>query len=175
MYPLALSVINDAASYEARKHAARKLLEGYYDADAYRRAIRAVCVDKAREERAAFGVKIKPSEISAQAREVAARALSQQRDAIREGYTGGRISATIRRWFDKVNGNSYFVVWLTVPQSTGPDARMKAPFKYGYGDQPAWETVEFLCSFGLFEKTGNMPSTYPIDFSDDGYMPRRTL
>ncbi len=175
MYPLAMSVINDPASYEARKHAARKLLEGYHDQDAYRRAIRAVCVDKAQEERVAFGVKIKPAEITAQAREVAERALSEQRDTIRVNYTGGRIGATIRQWFDKVNGNSYFTVWLSVPQSTGPDARLKVPFQYGYGNQPKWEAVEFLCTFGLFEKTGNMPSTYPIDFEDHGYMPRRTL
>ena len=176
MYPLSLSVIHDGASYEARKHAARKLFEGYHDRPAYFRDIRAICALKARDERASFGVKIKPADITAQAREVADYMETYTREAISTGYTGAQCIATIRRWFDKVNGNSYFVAWVRIPQSNGGYARVKVPYQYGSGSHPEWETVRHLKRLGLFsEIEGDTPSMFPIVFEDQGYMPRRTL
>jgi hypothetical protein len=176
MYPLALSVINDPASYEARRHAARKLLEGYYDRETFRRDIRAICALKARDERAAFGVKIKPQEITTQSAEVAENALDHARDTIRARYTGGQCFATIRRWWDRQSGNSYFSVFVRVPQDNGGFASIRVPYQYGRDDQPRWETVDQLIGLGIFSKAeDHRPASYPVDFEDLGYVARRTL
>lgn len=176
MYPLALSVMNDAASYEARKHAARKYLEGFSDLTEYRRDIRAICALKARDERASFGVKIKPAEITAQAREVADSMLTHERETIAANYTGTQCLARIRRWWDKTNGVSYFVVWIKIPQTNGGFATVKVPFQNGYGSHPEWTACRALKDLGLFPDVAeDAPRFFPVDFEDQGYMPRRTL
>jgi len=176
MYPLAISVINDPLTYEARKHAARKMIEGYYDRDAYRRTIRAITNDKARAERAAFNVKIKPAEITAQAAEVADYALTHERECIAQGYDKTqRIGASIRRWWDDANGNSYFSVWIRIPQIDGGFSTVKVPYQYGRDSHPEWETVRALVELGIFEEGTRLPRECPIDFDDQGYMKRNTL
>jgi hypothetical protein len=175
MYPLALSVNHDSASYDARLHAARKLLQGYYKPAEFMRDIRAICALKARDERAAFRVKIKPADITTQAREVADYALNHAREMIRDGYTGGRCHATIRRWWDKTNGNSYFSVTVRIPQLSG-FTLFYVPYQYGYGSQPEWETVSELVSLGLFKRAEHhSPGSYPVDFEDQGYMQKGKL
>jgi len=177
MYPLALSVINDPASYDARRHAARKMLEGYFDRDAYRRDIRALCALKARDERATFGVKIKPADITAQAREVADYMLAHERETIAAHYpAGARCHAIIRRWWDKTNGVSYFTVTVRVPQDGGGFTLVKVPFQSGYGSHPEWVTARALVELGLFPAaTPDSPRMYPIDFEDQGYMAKGRL
>ena len=176
MYPIALSVINDSATYPARRDAARRRLEGITDLEQFRRYIRAIVNDKAREERASFGVKIKPAEITAQALEVAEHALTHERECIRDGYSGARCLASIRRWKDKLNGVSYFVVWIRIPQVSGSFAMIKVPFQNGYGSHPEWVAVDTLIGLGLFSRANHhMPGSYPVDFDDQGYMARKTL
>ena len=176
MYPLALSVINDSSTYPARRDAARRHLEGITDREQFRRDIRAIVNDKARQERASFGVKIKPADITAQALDVAEHAMNHERECIRDGYNGARCLASIRRWLDKWNGNSYFVTWIRIPQASGSFAMVKVPFQYGYGSHPEWVTVETLIGLGLFPRSEHhMPGSYPVDFEDQGYMARKTL
>ena len=175
MYPLALSVNHDGASYDARLHAARKLLQGYYKPEEFMRDIRAICALKARDERAAFRVKIKPADITTQAREVADYAINHAREMIRDGYTGERCLASIRRWWDGANGNSYFSVTVRIPQPSG-FTLFYVPFQYGNDSQPEWETVLQLVSLGLFERAEHhSPGSYPIDFEDQGYMQKGKL
>lgn len=177
MYPLALSVINDSASYDARRQAARKLLEGYFDRDAYRRDIRALCALKARDERAAFGVKIKPADITVHAREVADYMLAHERETIAARYpAGARCHAIIRRWWDKINGVSYFTVTVRVPQDGGTFTLVKVPFQNGYGSHPEWVAAGALVELGLFPRAApDSPRMYPIDFEDQGYMRKGQL
>lgn len=176
MYPLALSVINDSATYPARRDAARRRLEGITDLEQFRRDIRAIVNDKARQERESFGVKIKPADITAQALEVAEHALTHERECIRDGYSGASCLASIRRWKDKLNGVSYFVVWIRIPQVSGSFAMIKVPFQNGYGSHPEWVAVDTLIGLGLFPRADrHMPGSYPVDFDDQGYMARKTL
>ncbi len=175
MYPLALSVNHDGASYDARLHAARKLLQGYHKPAEFMRDIRAICALKARDERARFSVKIKPADITAQAREVADYALNHAREMIRDNYTGERCHATIRRWWNKANGNSYFSVTVRIPQPSGFTI-FYLPFQYGYGSQPEWETTSALLGLGLFHKSeDHRIASYPVDFEDQGYMQKGKL
>jgi hypothetical protein len=175
MYPLALSVNHDGASYDARLHAARKLLQGYYKPAEFMRDIRAICALKARDERAAFRVKIKPADITTQAREVADYALNHAREMIRDGYTGERCHATIRRWWDGANGNSYFSVTVRIPQPSG-FTLFHVPYQCGYWDQPAWETINAMLDLGLFPKSDDHRlASYPVDFEDQGYMQKGKL
>ena len=176
MYPLSLSVLNDAACYDAMRHAAAKLLQGYYDRDNFRREIRSICNEKARAERSALGIKIKPAEITAQSREVADNALAHARDMLAFNYDGGRCLASIRRWWDKANGNSYFSVTVRIPQTNGGFTLFKIPFDYGYGSHPEWETVRALIDLGLFPRAEqHSPGNYPVDFDDQGYMQKGKL
>jgi hypothetical protein len=176
MHTLALSVINDPASYDARRHAASKLLQGYHGRAEFASAIRAICNDKARAERVQFGVKIKAADITAQAGEVAENALSHARDTIRAHYTGERCHAVIRRWWDKANGNSYYSVSIRIPQDGGGFTLYKVPFDYGYGSHPEWETITALVGLGLFERAEHdAPGSYPVDFEDQGYMKKGML
>jgi hypothetical protein len=96
-------------------------------------------------------------------------------EMIRDGYTGGRCHATIRRWWDKTNGNSYFSVTVRIPQPSG-FTLFYVPYQYGHGDQPAWETVTALLGLGLFPKSeDHRVTSYPVDFEDQGYMQKGKL
>jgi len=49
-----------------------------------------------------------------------------------------------RRWFDKINGNTYF----SAEGLIDGEPKVKIDFSYGYGNQYEWET------FGELEKQG---------------------
>ena len=172
---LDLSVINDAATYPARRDAARRHLEGLLDLEEYLRAIRRITNEKARQERSLFKVRIRPVDITAASRAVAEHALTHESECIRDGFSGERCLVSIRRWRDE-SGNSYFVSWIRIPQVSGSFALIKVPFQYGYGSHPEWVAVNTLIDLGIFERAEHhMPGSYPVDFDDQGYMARKTL
>ena len=50
-----------------------------------------------------------------------------------------------RRWFDKINGNTYHTASVNVLFANGSDKSFNIPFQYGYGDQyqhSAWEVLK---------------------------------
>lgn len=180
MYPLALSVINDSASYSARRHAARRFLQ-CGDLEQYRRDIRAVTNEAARRERASFGVKIKPADVTAQAREVADYMLRHECETIASQYPREtKCEAIIRRWFDKVNGNSYWSAIVRVPQRTESGdtfTLVRMPFQYGYGSHPEHAILSELKRLGILAQDASIApaDACPVTFDDRGYMPRRCL
>ena len=50
-----------------------------------------------------------------------------------------------RKWFDKVNGNTYHSASVNVLFTDGSDKDFTVPFQYGYGDQyqySAWKALK---------------------------------
>ena len=177
---LFVTTINNGQTYDRRKHAASKYIQGYYDREAYRREIREIVNDTAKASRAQFGSKYKPQEITAAALETADYMHDHARELLRDNYDNARpILATIKRWFDNTAGNSYFSVMVQIPvKGMETHTLYKIRFQYGYGSQPEWDTTQELIQLGLFEqldRSTHSPSAYPIKFTDAGYMRKRDL
>lgn len=49
-----------------------------------------------------------------------------------------------KKWFDKVNGNSYFSALITVNYGMKTQKVIKIPFQYGYGDQFRYQAFKAL-------------------------------
>lgn len=167
---LHLSVIHDGASYDARRHAAARHVEGTSDRAEYLKTIRDICKAQAQHERQAFGTKYKAADISAAAELVAEYMIEDRHEMILSQYDGGTIRADIRRWWDKANGNSYFSVRVRVGACW-----FKIPRQDGYGTQPEWETLYALQSMGIVSKGVRTPGECNIEFHDRGYGLKRDM
>lgn len=55
-----------------------------------------------------------------------------------------------RRWFERVNGNTYHTCAIFVDG----DCVTKTPFAYGYGTQYEWTAREWLCENGYCHGIG---------------------
>ena len=104
--------------------------------------------EQAEIERVQFKTKYKVREIKA----AAALSLEYDRQHMREIIRdkvkdGAEISATGRLWFDKLNGNTYFSVKMTVA-----GVGVYIPREYGYGDQWKQSATEWLWDNGILEK-----------------------
>lgn len=174
---LHLSVVNDGATYTERHHMARKYLAGYWTRDEFRKAVRALCQQQARHERERFGSKFTAAQISAAAKLAADYMAEHEIECIAGDIDPARpIMVSIRRWFDKVNGNSYFSLRFAIPQQGKGDTMIYAPMDYGYGSHPEFEAVRWLVSNGIIErKPGATPSGHGITFVDYGYGLKREL
>lgn len=60
------------------------------------------------------------------------------------------IDLQARTWFDKVNGNSYFSVLITIDYGTENEKSIKLPFQYGYGSSHEFEAVKALKREGFY-------------------------
>lgn len=179
---LHLSVINDSNSYNRRKHAALAHIEGALSQERYRSTIRDICRAQAQVERVAFGV-ITP------AADLKAATLAVCEYDIRHAWElfqlapNATIIAHIRRWFDRVNGNSYFTALVTVPCEDGVKRSFLLPFQYGYGSHPEYTVWEDCIAHGILPDPGRhengsrkgRPSQAPIHFVDSGYGRKRDL
>ncbi len=176
---LFLTSIHNGSTYPMRKHAATKMVQGYYSSEDFVSECRFIIDDEAKASRAKFGSKYKAKDITEAAGELAAYMVAHVRECIAGEYDATRpVLAAISRWFDKAAGNSYFSVMVQVPQNGGHYTLYKIRTQYGYGSQPEWETINELIGLGLFEhkgRTGHQPSAYPVEFTDRGYMLKRDL
>lgn len=59
-----------------------------------------------------------------------------------------------KEWFDRVNGNSYNAVVVTVNHGLKSEFSFSLPFTYGYGEYYIQRTVEFLVKIGAVESKG---------------------
>jgi hypothetical protein len=176
---LFLTTIHDGKTYQQRKHAAKKAQQGYHDRQAYRRECREIINDTAKASRDQFGSKYKPQDITQAAHELADYMSQHARELTRDQYDPSRpILATIKRWFDKTAGNSYFSVMVQIPQESGIYTLFYIPRQYGYGNQPEWDTIDALIELGLFDRkdrSTDHPNAYPVQFTDAGYTLKRHL
>ena len=64
------------------------------------------------------------------------------------------INITGRKWFDKVNGNTYFKAYIDLTIKEGKELKRfteELPFQYGYGEQFYYESVRHLLEKGFFQ------------------------
>lgn len=173
---LHLSVVNDGATYERRRHLAFKHIEGGSSWKDYRSAMRELCMVEAAKQRTEFGVKTTSSDLKACADSVSEYMVQHSWECM-DVKPETKIRAVIRRWFDKVNGNSYFSARVTVECTDGRERSFLVPFQYGYGSQPEWQVLRDCINRGLIEPLKKSQSGTEIDapwhlfdFSDQGFM-----
>lgn len=162
---LVLSVMNDGDIYTDRVHCGYAMLQGAHHKTSFSELVK----NEAKKQRAT-GSKFKALEIGEAAKLVKAQTIAHCLELMREEYNGEKIEATARRWFDKVNGNSYFSVRVIIPTISG-SRWLIIPFKYGYGNQWEYETVSTLRKMGFFaDKPENaFRSELNITLNDTGY------
>lgn len=163
---LVLSVLNDGATYETRKHCGFAELQGTtHGSHSFIGLVR----NEAEKQRA-NGSKFPAASIGEAARLVRAQTITHCLEIIRDEWDGGRISVCGRKWRDNVNGNTYFSARLVIPTTVG--ARwVSIPFQYGYGDQWQWEAIKVLRKIGFFaDKPERVTPRYelPVDFIFEG-------
>ena len=66
---------------------------------------------------------------------------------------------TAKEWFDKVAGNSYFSVRITVNYQMNDEITHALPFQLGYGGQYEYEALDKLCNEGYFTSYGSLWQT----------------
>jgi len=143
---LVLSVLKDDKVYDERIHAAKRLLQGQDPI----RSFRDIITSEANNQRQHFGDKFKPQEITEAAKIIQKESINNALELIRDKYEAeGKptIAAYCRRWFDKVNGNSYFSVNLIIAGNA-----INIPFQYGYGSQWQYEVIDLLEKYGFIPK-----------------------
>ena len=71
----------------------------------------------------------------------------------------------VKRWFDKINGNSYFNYYISISDELGAIQRINAPYKleYGYGSHPFYRALEEM------KKAGYDTDKMEIEHIDYGY------
>lgn len=61
------------------------------------------------------------------------------------------LNVNIRRWFDKVNGNSYFACQSTLIEENKKDIVTTLQFQYGYGSHPEFKLARELKASGVLK------------------------
>lgn len=126
----------------------------------------------------AQGAKFKPQVITEAARLLEAHATSEFLKLARAQWDQSQsIGVFCRRWFDKVNGNSYFSLsfcfyissddyskWITINQ----------PMSYGYGSHPEFEAYRKLHGWGFLTDEQHK-ERQKVRFIDNGYGLKRDL
>lgn len=160
---LVLSVMSDGAVYEDRKHVLFAALQG---ASHRGLTIREIVAREAAKQRAT-GSKFKAAEISEAARIVFDQTKTAVLEIIRDKWDGGAILCTGRKWWDKVNGNTYFSARIEIPIEGGWHS-ITVPYQYGYGSHWEHECERVLTRIGF-------PDNLPLKFTDTAYMRKRDM
>lgn len=173
---LVLSVLNDGMVYDERIHAAKRMLQGTGPI----RSFREIANAEAQKQRQHFGAKFKPQEITEAAKIIQEESINDALELIRGKYeeeVKPTITAYCRRWFDKVNGNSYFSVSIEIAYNS-----INIPMQYG--SQWQYEVIDLLEKYGFIPKipyyeNGNKNcgyiSEYPIHWEEQGYMLKKQM
>ncbi len=180
---LVLSVLNDGLVYDERIHSAKRMLQGKHPI----RSFREIANAEAQKQRQHFGAKFKPQEITEAAKIIQKESINDALELIQDKYEAeGKptIAAYCRRWFDKVNGNSYFSVNIIIIAGNA----INIPMQYGYGSQWQYEVINLLEKYGFIPKipyyeNGNKNygcmSDYEregiIHWEDQGYMLKKQM
>lgn len=166
---LILSVLNDGSVYDTRKHCGFALLQG---AAHGKHSFRELVQNEAQKQRREFKSTFKPQHISEAAKLVETATIAHCFEIIAGAWNGAFISASCRRWWDKVSGNSYFSVHISIPTGAGIIS-LNVPFQYGYGSHWEYVTVDTLRIIGLELPKAEFNRELPIHFDDQGWTLKR--
>lgn len=178
---LVLSVLNDGQVYNDRLHCGFSMLQG----SNHRLTFKDIVTNEANKQRREFGARFKPQEITEATKIIQKETIRDCLELIQNEYNKEKdIIANCRRWFDKVNGNSYFSVNIQIPMRNGKYRQINIPMQYGYGNHWQYEVIDLLEKIGVihsipYYENGNKNygylSEYPVEFIDYGYMPKRNM
>jgi len=167
---LVLSVMNNGDVYRNRLHCGFALLQGASYAGA---TFLSITQDEATKQRME-GSKFTAGHIKQAQGIIQALTLEECKESYLNDWNGEHIIVTGRKWFDKVNGNTYFSCYVQVPTEQGFKS-FNIPFQYGYGEQWQFEAVKVLKIMGFFAGDTRARWELPIVFSDQGNMLKRCM
>lgn len=86
----------------------------------------------------------------------AAEHLNEKHQSVGPKFRGKvrTVDVNALRWWDKVNGNTYFASAVTINYGLPNETRLYMPFQYGYGDQYEYEAAAVLRLAGIICKDG---------------------
>lgn len=167
---LVLSVMSDGAVYQDRKH----IVYAYLQSASHRgMRMRDIVETEARKQRAR-GCRFSARDISEAASLVFAQTLRECIDTIVHEWDGNPILARGLKWFDRINGNTYFSARMQIPNGRGWRI-VDVPYQYGYGNQWQHECISVLRKMG-FTLPESVPwYELPIQFSECVYARKRDM
>ena len=168
---LVLSVMNDGNVYNTRLHCAKALLQGTTHGD---HSIKQLVKEEATAQRK-LGSKFKPHHITEASDIVQKLTIEEVTEGFKHQWNGDKLIAQCRRWFDRINGNSYFSVWVQIPTAQGYSSFV-VPFQYGSSSHWEYETIAVLKKLGFFEETDKRYNReFPVIWDDRGYMKKKDM
>jgi len=167
---LILSVINNGEVYKDRLHCGFALLQGA----THRISFLDVTRSEAAKQRLC-GSRFTSSHIKEASGIIQALTLEECKESYLNDWNANKqIIVQGRKWFDKVNGNTYFSCLVQVPTEQGFKS-FNIPRQYGYGEQWQFESVVVLRKLGFFKEDSRQRWELPIIFSDRGFMLKRDM
>jgi len=167
---LILSVMNNGDVYRQRLHCGFALLQGASYSGA---TFLSITQDEAAKQRLG-GSKFTAGHIKQAQGIIQALTLEECKESFLSQWNGAYIIVTGRKWFDRVNGNTYFSCYVQVPTTSGFKS-FNIPFQYGYGEQWQFEAVKVLKTMGFFLDDSRPRWELPIVFSDQGFKLKRDM
>jgi len=164
---LVLSVMNDGEVYKDRLHCGFALLQG----TSHRFSFLEITRNEASKQRLCCS-KFTAAHIKEASGIIQALTLEECKESYLKNWNGHNIIVEGLKWFDKVNGNTYFSCLVQVPTDSGFKP-FCIPFQYGYGEQWQFESVVVLRKLGFFKGDDRQRWELPIIFIDRGYMLKR--
>lgn len=181
---LFLAAINNGDTYKDRCHAAAKFVQGYYNKEGFRKEIGQIVRKEAVEYRKKFKVSFSPEEKQQATKDVMGYMVNHHFETLLTNQDKSKnIEVTIKRWWDKTYGNSYFSLMYNIPLIDGKTSMIYSPMEYGSGSHAEWQAWVFLQENGFIQDTGRhengvkkgSPSDSPISFFDYGYILKKYL
>jgi len=166
---LILLVMSDGEVYRNRLHCGFALLQGAKHRISF--------LDITRNEAAKQSLwcsKFTAGSIKEATGIIQALTLEECKESYLNDWNSEHIIVTGRKWFDKVNGNTYFSCYVQVPTASGFKS-FNIPMQYGYGEQWQFEAVKVLKTMGFFADDSRPRWELPIVFSDQGTMLKRCM
>lgn len=170
---LAISCINESCTYAKRKHVINRYMQRNIDKAECLKQCKQIVRDQAKKEKTQFGSVYKQKDIIEATEYLFNYHISHFWECI-DYDENKQIVAICRRWWDKVNGNSYFSVFVEIPNKDGSHSQFVIPFQYGYESQWEFETINTLAENRIVELDKNKYNReYNIYFKDQGYKLKR--
>jgi hypothetical protein len=167
---LVLCVMNTGETYNDRLHCGYAMLQG----STHRVSFRDQVMAEANRQRAQMGCKFSASAIVEATEIVQAQTIEHCIESIRESWNGENIELHGRKWFDKVNGNTYFSARIVIPTVNGI-RWFSVPYQYGYGDHWVHECRAVLKRVGFDGIADGYLSDKPISTHFEGAMLKRQM
>lgn len=167
---LVLTVMNDGAVYAQRLHYGYAMISG--SDHAYK--LREIVQLQAAQMRAAFGSKFSADAITDAINIIHRQTVRHCMESIFSGWDGETITVQGRKWWDKINGNTYFSACICIGTDSGM-RHVNIPMEYGCGDYWQHAAMQTLRAMGFNFPENVARSSFPIIFTGGDYTLKRNM